>query len=436
MENQTFSATINDKSVDMVKIRKERPSIHLSVKEITGGLRLAMDLGQNTFYGLDIACQYIYYQNFIYNTDTVFAGYMKHLLKCFRETGRPEVAIPATAAATFLVAALPALETIAAMQVSPAVYDKFHQEMLEKHIYFDKYEDGMSARLEFHYGDITVTPGDKAEKEYPELNGKWLLRAEREENQLVDVFQQYGFRWLAGKLVQADEEATYCFLQQGLPEVRNMAEIFYADDFNIRLKNPVKISAGVRLNTESNMLDFSLDYDGMSTKELLGLLAAYKLKKRYHRLQDGVFIPLDSPEFQTAAELINQLGLRSADIEKKSVQLPKYRALYLDNLARETENFQIERSSAFKKMVQDIREPQDIEWAVPAGIHGTLRSYQKTGFKWLKSLATYGLGGILADDMGLGKTLQVITFVLSEKQSDPVPSLVIAPTSLLYNWQD
>lgn len=87
-------------------------------------------------------------------------------------------------------------------------------------------------------------------------------------------------------------------------------------------------------------------------------------------------------------------------------------------------------------MIQDIREPQDVEYSIPEGIQGKLRDYQKIGFKWLKSLASYGLGGILADDMGLGKTLQVITFVLSEKNLPQMPSLVIVPTSLVYNWQE
>ena len=96
----------------------------------------------------------------------------------------------------------------------------------------------------------------------------------------------------------------------------------------------------------------------------------------------------------------------------------------------------MERNRSFKKMVQDIREPQDAEFSLPRGLKGKLRDYQKLGFKWLKSLASYGLGGILADDMGLGKTLQVLTFLLSEKETSPGPSIVIAPTSLVYNWQD
>ncbi len=44
------------------------------------------------------------------------------------------------------------------------------------------------------------------------------------------------------------------------------------------------------------------------------------------------------------------------------------------------------------------------------------------------------LGGILADDMGLGKTLQSIALIQSTKSGNP--SLVVAPTSLVYNWED
>lgn len=54
----------------------------------------------------------------------------------------------------------------------------------------------------------------------------------------------------------------------------------------------------------------------------------------------------------------------------------------------------------------------------------------------MKTLAMYGLGGILADDMGLGKTIQAIAFIISEKKRVQAPSLVVAPTSVIYNWQD
>ena len=72
---------------------------------------------------------------------------------------------------------------------------------------------------------------------------------------------------------------------------------------------------------------------------------------------------------------------------------------------------------------------------LPAGLKGLLRDYQKFGFKWLKTLEYYRLGGILADDMGLGKTLQIIALLLSAKnEKGPAPSLIVVPTSLVFNW--
>jgi len=67
-----------------------------------------------------------------------------------------------------------------------------------------------------------------------------------------------------------------------------------------------------------------------------------------------------------------------------------------------------------------------------------LRDYQLQGFYWMQFLCRFGLNGILADDMGLGKTLQTLTHILEEKVSgrnEGLPCLVIAPTSVVENWQ-
>ena len=74
---------------------------------------------------------------------------------------------------------------------------------------------------------------------------------------------------------------------------------------------------------------------------------------------------------------------------------------------------------------------------VPDGFTATLRPYQARGLAWLDLLRDAGLGGILADDMGLGKTLQALALIASEKASGRLtsPALIIAPTSLMSNWQ-
>lgn len=73
---------------------------------------------------------------------------------------------------------------------------------------------------------------------------------------------------------------------------------------------------------------------------------------------------------------------------------------------------------------------------VPTTLQATLRSYQREGYEWMQFLAQNHLHGILADDMGLGKTMQTLTHILAEKEKgNTLPNLVIAPTSVVENWQ-
>ena len=74
---------------------------------------------------------------------------------------------------------------------------------------------------------------------------------------------------------------------------------------------------------------------------------------------------------------------------------------------------------------------------LPQGLKAQLRPYQHEGLSWLQFLREYGFGGILADDMGLGKTVQTLAHVLIEKEAGRLdcPALVVAPTSLVGNWQ-
>ncbi|HEY1024862.1 MAG TPA: DEAD/DEAH box helicase, partial [Sphingobacteriaceae bacterium] len=83
----------------------------------------------------------------------------------------------------------------------------------------------------------------------------------------------------------------------------------------------------------------------------------------------------------------------------------------------------------------DFTEIEDV--STPLNFNGTLRSYQKAGYNWFHFLRKFNFGGCLADDMGLGKTVQTLALlqkIKEEHNGAPATSLIIMPTSLIYNW--
>ncbi|AKU23358.1 DEAD/DEAH box helicase [Massilia sp. NR 4-1] len=123
---------------------------------------------------------------------------------------------------------------------------------------------------------------------------------------------------------------------------------------------------------------------------------------------------------------------------RHAVRMATLDAARLDELARNIDFVWTggEELRAMGRRLNQFASVQRI--ATPAGLQATLRDYQTEGLSWMQFLREYGLAGILADDMGLGKTVQTLAHILVEKEAGRLthPALVIAPTSLMGNWQD
>ncbi|MHB8065425.1 MAG: DEAD/DEAH box helicase, partial [Ruminiclostridium sp.] len=238
------------------------------------------------------------------------------------------------------------------------------------------------------------------------------------------------------KIYLDEEEKIFDFVNYVIPKLQEYTQVFYSESFKaMSFRKAPSFSGFLRLNNLNDFLEFSFNIEGVQRDELAAIFDSIRQKKKYFRLKDGAFLPLESDGLMNMAEIIDQLDLNSLDLENDLLQLPKYRALYIDNMLKESGMKFFERNTALKDLIHDIQEPAETEYRIPKAINGTLRDYQKLGFKWLKTLSVYGLGGILADDMGLGKTLQVITLLQYEKQmSGGSTSIVVVPTSLIYNW--
>lgn len=336
----------------------------------------------------------------------------------------------------FISKIVPQLEEVAVVNIAPELEEKYERTPLETELYVDYYGDGIAVRPVFKYGYeefnpiIEVAPAGGGSE-------KILIRDELGERSILSVFMQYGFdsgdmEW-RGWLIQPDEERAYDFVLNALPKLAKQANINCVD-LKEFIAPPQTISVGVRINDKS-VLELSTQGKKYNFAELMDIFNSYRNKRKYHRLKDGRFMPLGNQQLEKLSGLIDLVDMKK--VHDDVIELPASRAMYLDELGRGEESIQLERDKRFKNIVKAIRHPEVLEPDIPESLQKILREYQTIGVSWLNSLANYGLGGILADDMGLGKTLQVITFVLMKKNealSGIEPALVVAPTSLMYNW--
>ena len=118
---------------------------------------------------------------------------------------------------------------------------------------------------------------------------------------------------------------------------------------------------------------------------------------------------------------------------------PEMTLLDLMKKATEAEDeIEVEHDDVLAEMMAKLHDKSRLEPIEnPPQLQGTLREYQKRGVSWLQYLENLGLNGCLADDMGLGKSIQVIAQLVKEKESrqEVSPTLLIAPTSVVGNWQ-
>ena len=311
------------------------------------------------------------------------------------------------------------------------VLSDFTPPELSARLYIDMDASGeVAARLEYLYGDEKFTP-EQSKRKNPFCDHFAEASCELSIRNYFDIRDDKKNPYY----IDGDDEI-YRLLTEGIPSLSEKMEIYTTDRFSRKavIRPAVRPALGVR--PSGSVLELELTADGYTPEELRELLAAYRLGKKYHKLKDGSFSILDDG-LSELFEITESLDISDKSLMKEKIRVPAFRMLYLDSLGSTSENVRIERSSEFRRQVSSYREMLDYsdKISVPEQLDGILREYQIYGFRWLKTLSAYGLGGILADDMGLGKTLQAIALMLDEKRSKGGRSLVVCPASLVLNWQ-
>ena len=146
---------------------------------------------------------------------------------------------------------------------------------------------------------------------------------------------------------------------------------------------------------------------------------------RFVTLDDGTFLAIT----QTLKERLDELKAYSTP-HGKGLRIAPLVVPAIEELTEKTGSFKSDK--AWKMHCKKLKEI--VTPTVPGTLQAQLRDYQVNGFKWLVQLAHWDVGACLADDMGLGKTVQALAAILMNAGKGP--TLVVAPLSVMGNWQD
>ncbi len=221
-----------------------------------------------------------------------------------------------------------------------------------------------------------------------------------------------------------EQESIVAFLTSDLTNLKATCYVYLSDALKaISVKKDTRIQ--VDLSQNQNFLSLAISSPDFDSDTLAEMLSSYKKKKKFILLGNTMVL-LDTKEIEEAASLQEEAGLKDA---LNCDTLPFYDAFLLAN---KKSSLNLTFSDFVKKAIESISNFESTRLRLSEKLASSLRSYQVAAVKWMHTLSSYGLSGILADDMGLGKTLESIAFLSS--YSSKAPCLVLSPKSVTYNW--
>ncbi len=420
-----------EKAYGMVTLEDGDPSFDIEILDMKEN-GLCVISNSEKYYVFDgQEYSYILYKDKLHRCSSEFKTKVLPLIEKLSKDPEGKITISSGSATSFCEYVIPALKDSTTLTIEEGLLEKYKAEKLGTKIFLDIDTKGnIVAEVKFCYGNTEFNPFDKDLKVTCNRN---II----EEARAKELFKMYNFviNFKKHIIYLSKEEDIYSFLTEGIDKFMEKFEVLITDKLkNKQIITQKTFNMGVRI--ENNFLDIDFNELGLDESELKDIFKRYKLRKKYYRLKDGSFINIDTDGIGTLVNLAKTLNITEKDIVSGNVEIPRYRALYIDNLAKNnTSNITINLDNDFREIVKSIKDIDEVKFEEPEELKGVLRSYQKTGFSWLKTLEKYGFGGILADDMGLGKTVQIIALLLDEKKRTGKTSIVVCPSSLYINWE-
>jgi superfamily II DNA or RNA helicase len=260
-------------------------------------------------------------------------------------------------------------------------------------------------------------------------------------------------------LLQTDEnqDARCAFTAYALPQLRALGfAVHVAPDYPFQVlaeEPPWYAVVGAGDEPDWFSLELGVEVDGHRVNllpVLLGMLEEgfdvgperlSRLTARFVEVPGlGRYVPVAAERLRTLMQVMAEL-YQGVDCSSSSIAFPSVRAAALGHLELAFEDgatrLRMHGAPELQQRARAVLTQAPCSAAIqPAGLQASLRPYQSEGVAFLQHLREHGVGGVLADDMGLGKTLQTIAQLCIERESGraTLPSLIVAPTSLVSNW--
>lgn len=319
-----------------------------------------------------------------------------------------------------------------------------------------QYVDGeLEASLHFLYDNIEI----------PAAPGAWnydhttlfvaehgvLARNLNEERKIIqELFQDFIFEPKQGVYITKTEKKIVEFMTEVIPGNKDRVEFQCPDNlldqfiydkthFTIHFRESEKVNAyEVDLKVEGNLKGVKVDllWECIALKKSFIEIQVQKGKKGSDRNAKGKILVLSLDTLGPVIQLFDEIGIKK--LENHTEERPLWSLVSIQASLFEGLPVDFSMSPKLEQIQEQMLGITPLEQGpVPSAINACLRNYQLEGVHWLERLRKMHLNGILADDMGLGKTLQaIVALTQSLKENPGRPSLVVCPTSLLYNWKE
>lgn len=406
-------------------------SIGFFITEESGKISIAMNT-YDVLYSLTTNHEFVFYNNCIFNLNHRQRKAFQLISDYFTDKNMD---VPKSHLSELINQLVPVLELIGYVEIEPEIIALVEEGPFKCTLHLDKFENTVEGSLSFEYGQhfIPIIPDAIIDED----SLLCLKRDIQKESKIIKLLKQSHYSINQhGRFTYKTEDELFHFLFVTLKELQKDVTVLYSEDFRSLYvdKQQRNLSLRVHYDHQLDLLDFDFDDIGLEEDELRGLLQAIIEKKKYYTLKEGSFYAITEQLSQQMHGLMDGLNLSFEQLSRKRVPLKPYHALYLDTLFDNDNGMSFSVNEGYRQLLDAIMHPEETEFIVPKSLDPILREYQKTGFRWLSALHHFHLGGILADDMGLGKTLEAIALILSTKTDRP--TLVVAPTSLIYNWEE